>query len=78
LSGSLLEPIEEEVNKYRFESEPALLSADELQTLLPPSFDKLAGLEVGGIPLASKLKPPAIVGWLGMMLIRYLSAWWTR
>jgi len=53
LSGSLLEPIEEEVNKYRFESEPALLSADELQTLLPPSFDKLAGLEVGGIPLAS-------------------------
>ena len=44
-------------DKYRFESDPVLLSAvvDELQKLLPPSFDKLAGLELGGIPLATGL-----------------------
>jgi orotate phosphoribosyltransferase len=44
-------------DKYRFESDPALLSAivDELQKLLPPAFDKLAGLELGGIPLATAL-----------------------
>ena len=44
-------------DKYRFESDPALLMAivDELQKLLPPSFDKLAGLELGGIPLATGL-----------------------
>ena len=44
-------------DKYRFESDPVLLSAvvDELQKLLPASFDKLAGLELGGIPLAAGL-----------------------
>lgn len=44
-------------DKYRFESDPVLLSAvvDELQKLLPASFDKLAGLELGGIPLATGL-----------------------
>jgi orotate phosphoribosyltransferase len=44
-------------DKYRFESNPVLLSAvvDELQKLLPASFDKLAGLELGGIPLATGL-----------------------
>jgi orotate phosphoribosyltransferase len=44
-------------DKYRFESDPALLSAivDELQKLLPASLDKLAGLELGGIPLATCL-----------------------
>ena len=44
-------------DKYRFESDPILLSAivDELQKLLPTSFDKLAGLELGGIPLATGL-----------------------
>jgi orotate phosphoribosyltransferase len=44
-------------DKYRFESDPVLLSAvvDELQKLLPLSFDKLAGLELGGIPLATGL-----------------------
>jgi len=44
-------------DKYRFESDPALLSAivDELQQLLPASFDRLAGLELGGIPLATGL-----------------------
>jgi orotate phosphoribosyltransferase len=44
-------------DKYRFESDPILLSAvvDELQKFLPASFDKLAGLELGGIPLATGL-----------------------
>jgi len=44
-------------DKYRFESDPILLSAvaNELQKLLPISFDKLAGLELGGIPLATAL-----------------------
>lgn len=44
-------------DKYRFESDPALLSAvvAELAKLLPPTFDKLAGLELGGIPLATAL-----------------------
>jgi orotate phosphoribosyltransferase len=44
-------------DKYRFESDPALLGAvvDELESLLPPAFDKLAGLELGGIPLAAAL-----------------------
>ena len=44
-------------DKYRFESNPTLLDAitDEMQALLPPSFDKLAGLELGGVPLATGL-----------------------
>ena len=44
-------------DKYRFESDPVLLSAvvDEMVKLLPASFDKLAGLELGGIPLATGL-----------------------
>jgi orotate phosphoribosyltransferase len=44
-------------DKYRFESDPILLDAvaDEMQKLLPSSFDKLAGLEMGGIPLATVL-----------------------
>lgn len=44
-------------DKYRFESDPNLLSAivDELRKLLPKSFDKLAGMELGGIPLATAL-----------------------
>jgi len=45
------------VDKYRFESDPTLLNGitDELEKLLPESFDKLAGLELGGIPLATAL-----------------------
>lgn len=45
------------IDKYRFESDPMLLSAvtNELQKLLPAFFDKLAGLELGGIPLATVL-----------------------
>jgi orotate phosphoribosyltransferase len=44
-------------DKYRFESDPTLLDAvvEEMRKLLPPSFDKLAGLEMGGIPLATVL-----------------------
>jgi orotate phosphoribosyltransferase len=44
-------------DKYRFESDPVLLCAvvEELEKLLPGSFDKLAGLELGGIPLATGL-----------------------
>lgn len=44
-------------DKYRFESDPLLLEAvvDELWKRLPLSFDKLAGLEMGGIPLATLL-----------------------
>ncbi len=44
-------------DKYRFESDPVLLNAvvDELHKLLPTSLDKLAGMELGGIPLATML-----------------------
>jgi orotate phosphoribosyltransferase len=45
-------------DKYRFESQPDLLRAvtGELASLLPGSgFDRLAGLELGGIPLATSL-----------------------
>ena len=44
-------------DKYRFESDPILLATivAELQKLLPASFDKFAGLELGGIPLATVL-----------------------
>lgn len=44
-------------DKYRFESDPKLLAAiaEELARLLPERFDTLAGLELGGIPLATAL-----------------------
>jgi orotate phosphoribosyltransferase len=44
-------------DKYRFESNPAILQVivTKLQDLLPDSFDKLAGMELGGIPLATGL-----------------------
>lgn len=44
-------------DKYRFESDPVLLGAVivELGKLLPSSFDRLAGLELGGVPLATGL-----------------------
>lgn len=44
-------------DKYRFESAPLLLAAvaDEMAKLLPPTYDRLAGLEMGGIPLATAL-----------------------
>lgn len=42
-------------DKYRFESEPALLHAvsEALIPLVHPDTDALAGLELGGIPLAT-------------------------
>jgi len=44
-------------DKYRLETNPALLSAiaDALREILLTSFDKLAGLELGGVPLATAL-----------------------
>lgn len=44
-------------DKYRFESEPGLLNAvvGEMAKLLPETFDRLAGLELGGIPLVTAL-----------------------
>lgn len=44
-------------DKYQFESEPELLSAitEFLLKLLPEEFEVLAGLETGGIPLATAL-----------------------
>ncbi len=42
-------------DKYRFESDPLLLReiAEALVSLLPPDVDALAGLELGGVPLAT-------------------------
>ena len=80
-------------DKYRFESDPALLSAivDELQQLLPASFDRLAGLELGGIPLATGLslttgkpclyvrkvaKHMALATWWRVDFMRVKRRWW--
>jgi orotate phosphoribosyltransferase len=44
-------------DKYLFESDPALLRTigEALVPLLPPGADALAGLELGGVPLATML-----------------------
>ncbi|MCE9613465.1 MAG: orotate phosphoribosyltransferase [Lentisphaerae bacterium] len=44
-------------DKYLFESDPVLLKSITLAMvdLLPPGYDALAGLEMGGIPLATLL-----------------------
>jgi orotate phosphoribosyltransferase len=44
-------------DKYRFESDPALLAeiVRELVPLVPADTDGLAGLELGGIPIATVL-----------------------
>jgi len=44
-------------DKYRFESDPALLRtiAEALAPLVPGGTDTLAGLELGGVPLAVML-----------------------
>jgi orotate phosphoribosyltransferase len=44
-------------DKYRFEAEPTLLVAIArgLAGLLPAEYDRLAGLELGGVPLATAL-----------------------
>ena len=44
-------------DKYLFESDPALLNeiAQELRHFIPENVDALAGLELGGIPIATLL-----------------------
>jgi orotate phosphoribosyltransferase len=44
-------------DKYRFESQPRLLKAiaSHLVPLIPPETEVLAGLEMGGIPIATAL-----------------------
>ena len=44
-------------DKYRFESDPALLGAiaEQLAGLVPDGTEALAGLELGGVPLAVRL-----------------------
>ena len=44
-------------DKYLFEADPALLKdiAQEMVKLVPPGIDALAGLEMGGIPIATML-----------------------
>jgi orotate phosphoribosyltransferase len=44
-------------DKYLFESDPSLLRTigEALVPLLPPGTDALAGLELGGVPLATML-----------------------
>ncbi|MDY7103499.1 MAG: orotate phosphoribosyltransferase [Actinomycetota bacterium] len=44
-------------DKYRFESDPALLRAvaDLAAPLVPPGTELLAGLELGGVPVATAL-----------------------
>ena len=44
-------------DKYRFESDPKILAAvaERMHKLLPELYDKLAGLELGGIPIATVL-----------------------
>jgi orotate phosphoribosyltransferase len=48
---------DEYFDKYRFESDPDLLLeiCNGLSAILPSSFDHLAGLELGGIPIATVL-----------------------
>src|SRR5215211_9406847 len=48
---------DEYFDKYLFESDPWLLRAigEALVPLLPPATDALAGLELGGVPLATIL-----------------------
>jgi len=48
---------DEYFDKYRFEADPRLLGriADELAARLPEGVEVLAGLELGGVPLATVL-----------------------
>ncbi|KAA3662179.1 MAG: orotate phosphoribosyltransferase [Calditrichaeota bacterium] len=44
-------------DKYRFESDPILLRqiVKQMAELLPNEYDRLAGLELGGVPIATVL-----------------------
>ena len=61
LSGSFLlrsgKYSNEYFDKYLFESNPQLLAkiAVELEKLIPPGIEVLAGLELGGVPVATAL-----------------------
>src|SRR5438105_10693764 len=48
---------DEYFDKYLFESDPVLLRAiaEAMAPLVPPATDALAGLELGGVPLATAL-----------------------
>ena len=48
---------QEYFDKYRFESDPALLQAiaEYLDLMIPPQTEILAGLELGGVPIATAL-----------------------
>jgi len=48
---------DEYFDKYLFEADPALLKriATEMAALVPPGTDALAGLELGGVPIATML-----------------------
>src|SRR5213594_1391232 len=61
--------VTEYFDKYRFEADPALLRAitDSLVNLVPPATDALAGLELGGVPLATALS-------FGLVSLRSSSA----
>jgi len=45
------------LDKYLFETDPVLLRdiARALTDILPPEFDRIAGVELGGVPLATAL-----------------------
>ncbi len=51
------EEAEEYFDKYLFESDPAILAAvaEHMSQNLPAGLGKLAGLEMGGIPIATAL-----------------------
>lgn len=44
-------------DKYRFESQPAVLAkiAEQMRAKLPAGIDRIAGLELGGVPLATAI-----------------------
>lgn len=44
-------------DKYLFEANPAILReiATQMDDFLPEQFDQLAGLEIGGIPIATAI-----------------------
>ena len=63
-------------DKYRFEAEPVVLKAIALamQTLIPADTEILAGLEMGGIPVATMLSqitgiPEIVTVRIGLSLV---------
>jgi orotate phosphoribosyltransferase len=64
-------------DKYRFESDPALLHtiAEALVPLLPDGTEALAGLELGGVPLAVALS--AVTGLPALFVRKEAKAYGT-